>query len=135
MTVLATRRIESSTAVSVDAEDPRGHGAVDVVVVREGPAQGRIVGIMGQDPQLDLRIIGRQEQPARPARDERLADLAAFLGADRDILQVGVARAQPAGRRDALVERGVDPAVLGMHELGQRVEVRALELGELTMLR
>ena len=90
---------------------------------------------MGEDPQLDLRIIGRQEQPAGPARDERLADLAAVLGAHRDILQVGVARAQPAGRGDALVERGVNAAVLGMHEPGERIEVGALELRELAMLQ
>ena len=89
---------------------------------------------MGEDPQLDLRVVGRQEPPARPARDERLADLAAFLGAHRDVLEVRVARAEPAGRGDALVERGVDPAVLGMHQRRQRVEVGALELGELAML-
>ena len=40
----------------------------------------------------------------------------------------GIARAEPAGRGDALVERGVDPAVLGMHQRRQRVEVGALEL-------
>ena len=119
----------------VDVEDPRCHGLVNVEVVREGPAQGRIVGIMREDPQLDLRIIGRQELPAGLARDERLADLAAVLGAHRDILQVGVARAQPPGRGDALVERGVNPAVVGMHEPGQRVQVRALELRELAMLQ
>ena len=38
------------------------------------------------------------------------------------------------GRRHALVERGVDPAVLGMHQLRQRIEIGALELGELAML-
>ena len=118
-----------------DPEDPRGDGRVDVVVRGKGPAQGRIVGIMGQNPQLDLRVVGRQERPARAARDERLADLAPVLGPDRDVLEVGVARAEPAGRRHALVERGVDPAVRGMHEPGQRVEIGALELGKLAMLR
>ena len=135
LTVLATRRMRLVDRRLVNAEDPRGHRLVDVAVLREGPAQRRIVGVMGEDPQLDLRVVGRQEPPARPARDERLADLAAVLGADRDVLQVGVARAQPAGRRDALVERGVDPAVLGMHKLGQRVQVGALELRELAMLQ
>ncbi len=99
----------------------------------EGPAQGGIVGIMSENPQLDLRVIGRQEPPAGPARDECLADLTAVLGADRDILQVGVARAQPAGRGDALIERRVNSAVLGMHQTGERVEVGALELRELAM--
>ena len=89
---------------------------------------------MSEDPQLDLRVVGRQEQPAGLARDERLADLAAVLGADRNILEVGVARAQPAGRRDALIERRVNAAVLGMHQLGECVQVGALELRELAML-
>ncbi len=136
LTVLATRRIDV-----VDRRlGRRGRSARRRRVwmswsCGEGPAQRRVVGIMGQDPQLDLRVIGRQELPARAARDERLADLAALLGADRDVLEVRVARAEPAGRRDALVERGVDPAVVGMHQLGQGVEISALELGELAMLQ
>ena len=52
----------------VDAENPRGHGVVDVAVLGERPAQGRVVGVVGQDPQLDLRVIGRQKQPAGLAR-------------------------------------------------------------------
>ena len=68
LTVLATRRIDSSTADSSTLEDPRGHGPVDVAVLGEGPAQGRVVGIMGEDPQLDLRVVGRQAaaSPAGP---------------------------------------------------------------------
>ena len=41
------------------------------------------------------------------------ADAAALLGADRDVLEVGLGRGEPAGRRDQLVERRVDPAVVG----------------------
>ena len=101
----------------------------------EGPAKRRIGRVMSQDAQLDLRVVGRRAA-AIPGRsgDERLADLAALLGAHRDVLEIGVARAEPAGRRDALIERRVDSPVVGMHELGQSVQVRALELRELAML-
>ena len=89
--------------------------------------------VVGQDAQLDLRIIGRQERPAREAGDERLADLAAVLGAHGDVLQVRVGGAEPARRRDDLVERGVDAAVL-VGQGRQGVEVGALELLQLAML-
>ena len=60
--------------------------------------------------------------------DERAADFPAELGPDRDVLQVGIAAAQPAGRGDRLVEARVDAAGLGVDELRQRVDVGALEL-------
>ena len=55
-------------------------------------------------------------------------DLAAELGADRDVLQVRIAAAQPAGRGHRLVEAGVHAAGLRVHELRQRVDVGALQL-------
>ena len=49
---------------------------------------------------------------SKPVADgEGLADAAARLGADRDVLQVRVGRAEPAGGRDGLGVRGVDAAV------------------------
>ena len=48
--------------------------------------------------------------------------------ADRDVLQVRVAAAQPAGRRDRLVEARVHAAGFGVDELRQRVDVGALQL-------
>ena len=54
----------------VDAEDPRRDRAVDVVVLGEGPLQRRVVRVMGEDPQLDLRVVGRRAaaSPAGPPR-------------------------------------------------------------------
>ena len=49
-----------------------------------------------QHAQLDLRVVGRDQHVAGLG-DERAADLAAELGADRDVLQVRIAAAQ-AGR-------------------------------------
>ena len=78
-----------------------GRGArVDVLAAREALAQRRHVGDMRQQPQLDLRIVGRHQQVPRLG-DEGAADAAAFLGADRDVLQVGIVRGEPAGGRDA----------------------------------
>ena len=67
--------------------------------------------------------------------DEGLADVAADVGADGDVLQVGVGRTQAAGDGDGLVEGGVDA-------LGDRVdlvlegdEVGVDEFGELAVLK
>ena len=56
--------------------------------------------------QLDLRVVGG-DQHVPAVGDERAPDLPAELGANRNVLQVGIAAAQPAGRRDRLVEAGV----------------------------
>ena len=64
-----------------------------------------------------------------------MADLAAFLRAHRDVLQVGVGRGEAAGRGTRHVIRGVHPVGLGIELAHQRVGVGALELGELAMLQ
>ena len=89
---------------------------------------------MGEDPQLDLRVVGSQEQVAGLVGHERLADLPALVTAHRDILKIGIARAKPPGRRHALVERRVDPAIVGVHEFRQCIEVGPLQLRELPVL-
>ncbi len=66
-------------------------------------------------------------------RDERGADFAAFFGADGDVLQVGLAGAEPAGSGDDLVERRVDAAGFGVDHRGQRIDVGVLELCELAV--
>ena len=66
--------------------------------------------------------------------DERRADFAAFLGADRDVLQVRVAGAKPAGGGDDLVERAVDAARFGVDHRRQGIDVRVLELRVLAVL-
>ena len=97
----------------VDAEHPRGGHGVEVAAGAERLDQAGVLGQVGHDPHLDLAVVGRQQRGVALADDERLADPAALLGADRDVLQVGVGAGEPAGRRDQLVERGVDAAVGG----------------------
>ena len=63
--------------------------------------------------------------------DEGAADLAALLGAHRDVLQIGIVRGEPAGRGGREREGGVDAPGLWIDLLHQGVGVGALELGEL----
>ena len=66
---------------------------------------------MRHDPHLDLAVVGGHQRLVARAHHERLADRAALLGADRDVLQVRVGARQAPGRGDELVERRVDAAV------------------------
>ena len=72
------------------AEDLRRHGGVNVMVLRERLLQRVVAAQMGQEPQLDLRIIRRQQQPTL-LRQERLPYLLPLLAADGDVLQVRIA--------------------------------------------
>ena len=112
---------------AVGAEDLEGGAVVDVVAADERLDEGRVLREVGEHPQLDLRVVGRDEGAA-VAGHERPPDLAAEGGADGDVLQVRVAAAEPARRRHCLVERGVHPARVRPRELGQRLDVGALQL-------
>ena len=85
---------------------------------------------MRQDPQLDLAIVqGHQLEPL--GRDEGLADAAALLGPDRDVLQVRLCRGQPARLRPGDRIAGMDPPRLGIHIGGQRVGIGRFQLADL----
>ena len=86
-----------------DAEDFGGGGAVHVLAVREGFEQACVVREVRHDAQFDLRIVGRDDAAALGG-DEGGADAPAFLGAHRDVLQVGVAGSEPAGDDGSLRE-------------------------------
>ena len=85
---------------------------VDVLAALERLPQLRLAGDVREDPQLDLRVVGRDELAAGLG-DEGGTDLPAEVGADRDRLQVRIRRREPTGRGDVLVERCVQTAVLG----------------------
>ena len=91
-----------------------------------------VAGEVREQPQLDLRVVGRHEQLARRERHERLADLAAELRTHGDVLQVRVRRGQAAGRRDRLVEARVHAPVAGAHAR-QGIDVGGLDLGKLAV--
>ena len=104
---------------------------MDVLAGAVGVEQERVLGEVGHEAELDLRVVGGHEQVAGGG-DEGGADLAAEGGADGDVLQVGVGGGEAAGGGADLVEGGVD-AAFGVDELREGVEVGGLELGELAV--
>ena len=112
---------------AVGAEHLQRRAVVDVLAGAERLDQRLFAGQVREHAQLDLRVVGGDQHVARRG-DERAPDLAAELGADRDVLQVRVGAAQAPGGGDGLVEAGVHAAGLGMHQQRQRVDVGALQL-------
>ena len=62
---------------------------MDVQALGEGGLQLGDVAHVGQQPQLDLAVVGADQDISRLGH-EGLADLAALLGPNGDVLQVGV---------------------------------------------
>ena len=114
-------------AAAVGAEDLQRRPLVEVGPLAERVDEHRIFRKVREDPELDLRIVRRDQHVPRIG-DERAADLAPERRPDGDVLEVGIAAAQPPGGRDRLVEAGVHAAGLGVNELGQRVDVGAFQL-------
>ena len=85
---------------------------------------------MGEQAQFDLAVVAADEDVAGLG-DEGLADGGAFLGADRDVLQVGIGAGEAASAGDGLGEAGVDAAGLGVDLLDEGLGVGAAELVEL----
>ena len=127
---LARRRTFGSMPFDRHAEHlRRGHG-VDVEAFVEGLHELRDVGHVREHAQLDLAVVGGDELVALLG-DEGAADAAAFLGADRDVLQVRLGRGEPAGggRGERVV--GVHPPRLRMDVAGERVGVGGFQLCQL----
>ena len=116
------------------AEDFGGRSRVNIFAAAKCVHQNRIVRHVRQQAQLDLRIVRHHQLPAF-ARHKGGANLTAQRGADRNILQIRIRRRQPPRRRAGLIERGVNAAGLRIDQLGQRVDVSALELRELAILQ
>ena len=126
MTVFALPRVSRSTV-------PNSSSAVMLWMsspFAECFLQLRNVGHVRGDAKLDLAVVGAHQHMAGLG-DEGVADLAADLGADRDVLQIGVGRRQPPGLRAGQAEAGVDPAGLRIDLRLQRVGVGRVELGQL----
>ncbi len=113
-------------------EDFRGSPGMDVFSIGKGLDQDRVARAVGQQAQFNLAVIGRHQRPAL-AGHERLPDPAAFLGTDRDVLEIGVGAAQPAGGRHGLVEGCVDPAGIGIHQLEKGICIGGFEFGQGTV--
>ena len=124
--------LRARAGVRLAAEDLLRGGGVHVLAAAEDLLEHLLARDVGQQPQLDLRVVGG-DQPVALLGHEAGADLAAALGADRDVLEVGVVRREAAGGGGDLAEGGAQPAVVA-DEVGEGVEVGALELGQLAPL-
>ena len=115
------------------AEYLRGGRAMDVLAPLERLAQLRLAGDVGEDAQLDLRVVGREQLRALLG-DERRPDLAPETGADRDRLQVRAGGREAAGRGDRLVDRRVQAPGRLVDQRRQRPEIGVQQLRELAPL-
>ena len=131
-------RLRGATLVRVDLllrhAEHFGRGrAVHVLAAVERGQQAGVAGQVRHDAQLDLRVVRGDDLPAL-RRDERLADAPAFLGADRDVLQVRIGRRQPPGRRDRLVVAGVHAAGARIDDLRQLLGVGRAQLRQAAVI-
>ena len=89
---------------------------------------------MRQKSQLNLRIVGRKQRHPRTC-GKRRANLPAQLRAHGNILQIGLGRAEPAGRCARLAQAGVQPPGGRIDQLRQCVHVRGFQLGDFAELQ
>src|SRR5690606_32481674 len=73
-----------------------GSGGVNVAVFAEGLDHRDVIRQRGHDAELDLRVVAGKQCESF-AWDERLADLAAERGTDRDVLEVRVGGRESTG--------------------------------------
>src|SRR6266850_2895355 len=109
------------------AEDDGRSLAVNVPALLEGFDERRVAREMGQESQLDLGVVGREQHRAGRS-DEGAANGLAARGAHGDILQVRIGRRQPARGRPGLIEARVDAPGQRVDVSRQRIHVGGLEL-------
>ena len=85
----------------------------------------------GNYAQLDLRIVRAKQHAIGAARNKKVAHPLTAFAANRDVLHVGVGRREPPRGRNRLVEGSVDASGARTHQLGERIDVGALELAYL----
>ena len=117
----------------LDVEHARRRQRVEVLARAERPAHGLVARDVREQAQLDLRIVGVDEDIPRRG-DEHPAHLAAELGACGDVLQVRLGRREPPRRRHRHLKARAD-APVGADGLQKPVGIGALELGVLPVLQ
>ena len=125
-------RLGLTPLVCADRFSPEQFGrrpGVHVLAAAKRFDQDRVAAQVGQQPQLDLRVVGRHQQVAR-RRHKGGPDAAALFAPNRDVLQIRVAGRQAPGGRDGLVEGGMNPPGIGSNQLGQGIHIGALQLGK-----
>ena len=92
-----------------------------ILTFLEGIDKVRVAAQMCHDAELDLRVVGRYDDPVGTARHEGLADLLAPFRTDRYVLQVWLGRTKSAGSRKCLIESC-------MYVAGSRLDIRRQRL-------
>ena len=108
----------------------RRHG-MNVEAVAERFFQRCDVGDLGQQSQLDLRVV-RRDELLTLVGDEGAADLAALFRADRNVLQVRLGRRQPAGGRRRQRVRRVNAMRIRIDEARQRIGIGRFQFRHLS---
>ena len=124
---LATRRC-SGVCARAHAENFLRGARVDVLAGAKRFDRARVFGEMREDAQLDLRVVGGEQRPARIG-DECGANFPAKFRAHGNVLQIGVGGAEAAGGGDGLAEARVQAAGAGLDQLRERVDVGGFQLG------
>ena len=79
---------------------------------------------MRHNPEFDLTVVRRQDNPVLLTRHESTTYLPSHIRPDGDVLKVRVARREPSGRGHSLVERRMNAARLRIDQLWERIQVR-----------
>ena len=84
---------------------------------------------MRHDAQFNLRIV-RGHNAVAVTGNKCLTDTAAFIGSDRNILQVRVTGRKTAGRGHCLVIRGMHTAGFRIHHQRQFIGIGGFQFGQ-----
>ena len=108
---------ERDISFGLDAVDPGRGGVVDVDARHGRPRPARVVGQMGDHPELDLVVVGDQQLRScagtNASRKRRPMRLRTGM-----LCRLGWSEESRPGAGDGLIERGMDPPV--GRDLGRR---------------
>ena len=92
----------------------RSRSRVDILTGTECRKHVFVLAEMRHEPQLDLAVIGGEEQTSLIGNN-RFADEPPALGAYRQVLQIRIAAGEPPRSRHSLVIRCMDLTVFGIN--------------------
>ena len=94
----------SRNPVHRNVEELAGGKGVNILFVAESSAKFFVLAQVRQHAQVDLRVVGGKQDLVGSTRHERLANLPSFIGANGNVLQVGIVRREPTRGGAGLLE-------------------------------
>src|SRR5688572_13023420 len=110
--------------------NPKNDGrrlTMDVPAGVERVDERRVSREVSKQPELDLRVVSREEEPPL-SRNEPSTNVSSEFTTNRNVLEVRVTRRETSGGCDRLVEGRVQPLVVRMDERRERIEICVFEL-------